>query len=123
MNSLRSYLFLLFLLPITTLANEKQVNYIVIEGNSRLSASEIIDYSGIEVGKVYNQEDISIVIKNLFATNLFNNIEANIADNTFYLNVSERSIISKINIEGNKLLESDQIMSSLKSIGISQAKN
>ena len=122
MNSLRSYLFLLFLLPITTLANEKQVNYIVIEGNSRLSASEIIDYSGIQVGKVYNQEDISIVIKNLFATNLFNNIEANIADNTFYLNVSERSIISKINIEGNKLLESDQIMSSLKSIGISQSK-
>ena len=42
--------------------------------------------------------------------------------NTFYLNVSERSIISKINIEGNKLLESDQIMSSLKSIGISQSK-
>ena len=122
MNSLRFYIFLLFLLPITTLANEKQVNYIVIEGNSRLSASEIIDYSGIEVGKVYNQEDISIVIKNLFATNLFNNIEANIADNTFYLNVSERSIISKINIEGNKLLESDQIMSSLKSIGISQSK-
>ena len=78
MNSLRSYLFLLFLLPITTLANEKQVNYIVIEGNSRLSASEIIDYSGIEVGKVYNQEDISIVIKNLFATNLFNNIECSI---------------------------------------------
>jgi outer membrane protein assembly factor BamA len=38
------------------------------------------------------------------------------------LNVSERPIISKINIEGNKLLETEQIISSLKDIGISQSK-
>ena len=122
MNILRVYLLLLILTPITLLANERQVNYIVIEGNSRLSSDEIIDYSGIEIGKIYLQDDISILIKDLFSTNLFDNIEVNVNDNTIFLKVSERPIISKINIIGNELLESEQIISSLKNIGISQSK-
>ena len=122
MNTFKIYLFLLILIPVSLLANERQVNYVVIEGNSRLSTSEIIDYSGIEIGTIYDQDDISTIIKDLFSTDLFNNIEVDIRDNTIYLNVSERPIISKINIEGNKLLETEQIISSLKDIGISQSK-
>jgi len=122
MNMLRSYFLLLVLLPISLLANERQANYIVIEGNSRLSSAEIIDYSGIEIGKIYNQDDISTIIKDLFSTNLFDNIEVDIRNNTIFLNISERPIISKIILEGNKLLESEQIISSLKDIGIAQSK-
>ena len=122
MNIFKFYLFLLILIPLSILANERQVNYIVIEGNSRLSSEQIIDYSGIEVGIIYEESDISTIIKDLFSTNLFDNIEVDIRDNTIYLNVRERPIISKINIEGNKLLESEQIISSLKDIGISQSK-
>jgi outer membrane protein insertion porin family len=122
MSNFKFYLLLLVLMPLTSLANERQVNYIVIEGNSRLSTEQIIDYSGIEVGMIYEQGDITTIIKDLFSTNLFNNIEVDIRDNTIFLNVSERPIISKINVEGNKLLETEQIISSLKDIGISQSK-
>ena len=122
MNIFRSYLFLFILIPLTLHANERQVNYIDVEGNSRLSSEQIIDYSGIEIGMIYEQDDISTIIKDLFATNLFNNIEVSIRDNTMYLKVSERPIISKIDVDGNKLLETDQIISSLKDIGISQSK-
>ena len=122
MNIFRSYLFLFILIPLTLHANERQVNYIDVEGNSRLSSEQIIDYSGIEIGTIYEQDDISTIIKDLFATNFFNNIEVSIRDNTMYLKVSERPIISKIDVDGNKLLETDQIISSLKDIGISQSK-
>ncbi len=122
MNKIRNYLLIFIFLPISLLANEKQINYIVVEGNSRLTSSEIIDYSGIEIGKIYQQDDISNIIKTLFSTNLFKNIKVDIRDNTLFLTVFERAIISKIIIEGNKLLETDQIMSSLKNIGISQSK-
>jgi len=122
MNIFKFYFFLLVLLPFSLLANERQVNYIVVEGNSRLSTEQIIDYSRIEVGMIYEQDDISTIIKDLFSTNLFDNIKVDIRDNTIYLSVSERPIISKINIEGNELLETEQIISSLKSIGISQSK-
>ena len=69
MNIFKFYLFLLILIPLSLLANEKQVNYIVIEGNSRLSTEQIIDYSGIEVGMIYEESDISTIIKDLFSTN------------------------------------------------------
>ena len=122
MSIFRSYLLLLILLPLSLSANERQINYIVIEGNIRLSSTEIIDYSGIEIGEIYEKNDIAEVIKDLFATNLFNNIEVDVRDNTIFLKLSERPIISNINIEGNKLLEKDQIVNSLKNIGISQSK-
>ena len=122
MSIFRSYLLLLILLPLSLSANDRQINYIVIEGNTRLSSEEIIDYSGIQIGKIYDQDDIALVIKDLFSTNLFNNIEADIRDNTIFINVSERPIISSINIEGNRLLDKDQIVTSLKNIGISQSK-
>ena len=122
MSIFRSYLLFLILLPLSLSANESQINYIFIEGNTRLSSEEIIEYSGIQIGKVYEQDDIAAVIKDLYSTNLFNNIKIDIRDNTIFIKLTERPIISNINIEGNKLLDEDQIVASLKNIGISQSK-
>ncbi len=122
MNKIYIYLFCFLLLPVNVQANDEQVNYIVIEGNKRVTSSEIIDYSGIEIGKVYTKNEISVLIKNLFTTNLFKNIKINLENNTAYINVIERPIISRILIEGNSLLETEQIINSLKSIGIAQSK-
>ena len=103
-------------------AEEQQANFLVIEGNSRVSNEEIVEYSGFQVGKIYNNEDISNIIKNLFSTNLFIDIKVNLDQNTLYISVIETPIISRINIDGNKLVETEQIISSLKSVGISQSK-
>ena len=103
-------------------AEEQQANFLVIEGNSRVSNEEIVEYSGFQVGKIYNNEDISNIIKNLFSTNLFVDIKVNLDQNTLYISVVETPIISRINIDGNKLVETEQIISSLKSVGISQSK-
>ena len=113
MNKIYIYLFCFLLLPVNVQANDKQVNYIVIEGNKRVASSEIIDYSGIEIGKVYTKNEISVLIKNLFTTNLFKNIKINLENNTAYIDVIERPIISRILIEGNSLLETEQIINSL----------
>ena len=61
MSIFRSYLLLLILLPLSLSANERQINYIVIDGNTRLSSEEIIDYSGIQIGKIYEQDDVAAV--------------------------------------------------------------
>ena len=105
-----------------TYAEEQQANFLVIEGNNRVSSEEIIEYSGFQVGKIYNNDEISNVIKNLFSTNLFTDITVNLDQNTLYISVVETPIISRINIDGNKLVESEQISSSLDSVGISQSK-
>ncbi len=120
----KKYIYLLFflLLPVHAHSIDKQVNYIVIDGNKRITSSEIIEYSRIEVGKTYTKNDISVFIKNLFSTNLFKDIKIKVENNTAYIDVTERPIISKILIDGNSLVETEQIVSSLKGIGISQSK-
>ncbi len=116
------YLLIFLLLPFNAYSNDKQVNFVVIDGNNRITSSEIIEYSRIEIGKTYTKNDISFFIKNLFSTNLFKDIKIKIENNTAYITVIERPIISKILIDGNSLVETEQIISSLKSIGISQSK-
>ena len=113
---------LLLLLANFAYAEEQQANFIVIEGNARVSDQEITEYSGFQVGKIYDSEDISNIIKDLFSTNLFIDIKVNLDQNTLYISVIETPIISRINIDGNKLVETEQIISSLKSVGISQSK-
>ena len=122
MNKIYIYLLLFLLLPVHAFSLDKQVNFIVIDGNNRITSSQIIEYSRIEIGKTYTKSDISLFIKNLFSTNLFKDIKIKIESNTVYITVSERPIISKILIDGNSLVETEQIVSSLKSIGISQSK-
>ena len=120
----RKFILILLLLLLNNIgyAEEQQANFLVIQGNNRVSIEEITEYSGFQVGKIYNNDDISNIIKDLFSTNLFVDIKVNLDKNTLYISVIETPIISRINIDGNKLVEADQIISSLESVGISQSK-
>ncbi len=122
MTRLLASTLLLFCFCNLALAEDQQANFIVIEGNSRVTNEEIIEYSRFEVGKIYDNEKISNIVKNLFATSLFVDIDVRLDQNTLYIRVSETPIISRININGNELVETEQILSSLKGIGISQSK-
>ena len=58
MNKIYIYLLLFLLLPVHAFSLDKQVNFIVIDGNNRITSSQIIEYSRIEIGKTYNKNDI-----------------------------------------------------------------
>ena len=122
MKNIQTFLFIILFIPTFAYSETQQANYLVIEGNSRVSEQEIIEYSGYETGKTYSNEEISLLIKNLFSTNLFKDIQIKLENETLYINITERAIISKINIDGNKLVETEQILKSLKAVGISQSK-
>ena len=89
---------LFFLFVNFAFAEEQQANFLVIEGNNRVSDEEITEHSGFQVGKIYNNEDISDIIKNLFSTNLFVDIKVNLDQNTLYISVVETPIISRVNL-------------------------
>ena len=122
MNRILATIVILMCLLNLAHAEDKQANFIVIEGNNRITNEEIIEYSRFEVGKTYSNQDISDIVKNLFATSLFINIKVKLEQNTLYISVTETPIISRININGNELVETEQIISSLQGIGISQSK-
>ena len=52
MKIIKFYLLIILLLPIDSIAESQPANYIVIDGNARVSDEEIIEYSGYEIGKI-----------------------------------------------------------------------
>ena len=73
-----------------------------IENNNRISKETIITYGNIELKKDYNNNDINQILKNLYETNFFEDIEITIKGNILNIKVVENKIIQTVKIEGIK---------------------
>ena len=77
----------------------KEIN---IEGNQRISSETIIMFSDIDLESDLNSNDINQILKNLYNTNFFKNVELNIENNVLNIFVEENPIIEKITFIGIK---------------------
>ena len=115
-------LLLLIISPLSFSEEEvnKQIviNNIVISGNTRVTNSTILTYSEVSVGDVYTSELASSVIKKLYDTQYFDDISVTIDFNNLIIKVIERPIISSIQIEGNSLIQSEDIITALENVGV-----
>ena len=110
---LLTFIFLLF--NFTTQAISEIVKNIEILGNDRISDQTILIFSEVEVGKNLNPDDLNEILKSLYQTNFFENIEILFKNNNLVIKVEEFPIINQIYFDGiksNKIKEI--IMSDLK---------
>ena len=49
-------------------------------GNDRISLESIVVFGDIKMGDDYNAEDVNLLIKKLYETNFFSNIQVKIAE-------------------------------------------
>ena len=75
---------------------------IIISGNERYDKETIIVYGEIDPQVSYDKNDINDILKNLYSTNFFENVQITFENNDLKINVKEYPIISNINIEGEK---------------------
>ena len=75
---------------------------IEVKGNDRISTETIILFSQVKVNDNISEIELNNIIKNLFETNYFKNVEASIVDNKLVIIVDENSIIGNIDFEGVK---------------------
>ena len=75
---------------------------IIISGNERYDKQTIIVYGEINPQVSYDKNDINNILKNLYSTNFFENVEITFENNNLKINIKEYPIISNINIEGEK---------------------
>ncbi len=75
---------------------------IIISGNERYDKQTIIVYGEINPQVSYDKNDINNILKNLYSTNFFENVEITFENNNLKINIKEFPIISNINIEGEK---------------------
>ena len=96
-----SAIFLIYLLSFNISYAENIKNFIV-EGNKRLSKETIEVIGQIEINSFYNQERINLLLKDLYSSNFFENIEININNNSLIIKVVENPIIEELEINGVK---------------------
>ncbi|WP_440652502.1 outer membrane protein assembly factor BamA [Candidatus Pelagibacter sp. HIMB1542] len=73
-----------------------------ISGNERVSDETIIMFSDYKKGDVIELDDLNIILKNIYNSNFFENVNINFLNNTLSINVVELPIIQEISFEGIK---------------------
>ena len=78
------------------------VNEVQIQGNKRISNETIKIYGDINVNKDYSKKDLNQILKNLYETNFFEDVNIELIGNTLKINLKEYPIINKLIITGEK---------------------
>ena len=122
MNKLK-LIFLSSLLSIQIFAfDEFLVSDIRIIGLQRVSTGSIFNVIPISVGDRIDIRKSNDIVKSLFSTEQFDDIQIGKDGNTLIITVAERPSISAIDISGNKALKTEQLLESLDGVGIKEGE-
>lgn len=106
-------LFFYFLLGTVALASNK-INSIELSGNERYNELVYREYMEVKEGDTYNQKIKNDIIKNLFASDLIDNVYVTFKKGVLYVTVEEKKFVSKITFNGAKKLKDNVINENLK---------
>ena len=87
---------------ISSLSIAQTIIDIKVDGNKRISKESIIVFGNIEFDKDYNDDDLNIVLKNIYETNFFKEINLKINNSILEISVIENPIIEDVQINGIK---------------------
>ncbi len=92
----------LFLMLFCFNAFSEVVTKVDVTGNSRISKETIIIFGDIEIGKNYEKKDLNTIIKKLYDTTFFANLNLSLENGTLKITVEENPIINSIVFNGEK---------------------
>ena len=114
---------LLALLPLTaTAADEFVVKDMRVEGLQRISEGTVFNYLPINIGDSVDKIRIGEAIRSLYGQDLFDDIEMRRDGDTLLIVVRERPSIESFSIEGNKDIKTEDLMDSLRSVGLARGR-
>ena len=89
------------------IAKSAIIEKIEIDGNIRVNKETIKMFSGINIGDDLSINDLNNVLKRLYDTNFFENVELKIENSILKIVIIENPIIRTVKIDGvkNKTLE------------------
>ena len=115
--------FLSFMLSLNLQAfDEFLVSDIRIIGLQRVSTGSIFNVIPISVGDRIDIRKSNDIVRSLFSTEQFDDIQIGKDGNTLIITVVERPSISAIEISGNKALKTEQLIESLDGVGIKEGE-
>jgi outer membrane protein insertion porin family len=85
------------------------IRTINVTGNQRLEADTVRSYLTLRAGETYTREALDQALKDLYATELFADVQIRDDNGALTIEVRENPVINRIVLEGNKRLKSDKI--------------
>ena len=113
---------LLLLVPGLTFAAAFQIEDVRIEGLQRVSAGTVFAALPVSAGDLIDDAGIGAAIQTLFRTGYFEDIRIVRDGDVLVVRVVERPAIAEIKIDGNKSIETDQLLKALREAGLAEGQ-
>ncbi|WCR59107.1 MAG: Outer membrane protein assembly factor BamA [Wolbachia endosymbiont of Ctenocephalides felis wCfeF] len=114
------YILIVIFISVPTLlvalenGKKTQIKDIKYVGNERIGSQTIKFYTKLEPSSYLNNDDIDSIIKVLYKTKLFANVNAYIDDEkNLVIKVQENPLINKVILKGNKLFKSKELLNNV----------
>lgn len=88
------------------------INNIAVQGNQLIPSETIRDFSGVIFGSDVPPSEINLVLRRLYDSGMFENVEINVSGSTMVITVVENPTVGVVAFEGNRALD-DQVLSGL----------
>ncbi|MCK9543931.1 MAG: outer membrane protein assembly factor BamA, partial [Novosphingobium sp.] len=92
----------------------ESIKTIGVVGAQRLEPATILSYIRLRVGDAYTQAAADQALKDLFATELFADVQLRNDNGNVVIQVKENPVVNRIILEGNKRLKDDKILPEIK---------
>ena len=99
---MKRILILFYLLIFTNTVSAEIIKKIEITGNERVSDETVKVYGGIEINQDIDNFKISEIIKSLYSTNFFADINISVNNQTLFIKLEEHPVINEIIIVGEE---------------------
>lgn len=93
-----------------------------LEGLGRLSASSVYAQLPVAAGETVSDETSSTIVRALFATGQFEDVQVLREGDALVVRVVERPSISGIELSGNQSIQKEELLKGLKSIGLADGE-
>ncbi|MFH4354272.1 MAG: outer membrane protein assembly factor BamA [Neisseriaceae bacterium] len=110
------------LLSTSAIAGDFIIKDIRVEGLQRIEADTVFDYLPIHVGEKFTSTKGEQIIKDLYATGYFQDVQVEVQGQQVLLTVVERPIVDTVSVSGGKVISNQLIKENLGRLGIKEAK-
>jgi outer membrane protein insertion porin family len=99
-----------------------QVSDIRIEGLQRVSAGTVFAALPISAGDLVDEPAIRNATRSLFRTGYFSDVVMARENGILVVGLAERPAVTEINLDGNKAIETDQLLDALRDNGLAEGQ-
>jgi len=112
----------LLLLFVSCLAQGESfvVESIEVEGGKKIVLGTVLSYLPVNVGETLDVERSPEIIRELYRTGFFDDIQLLRRDNVLVIKVVERPSIAEVNFEGNSDIEDESLEQAMEGLGMSK---